>query len=232
MRKCFYKYLINVLRINLYKKKQYFYIMNRNTFNNQLGNVLINILYTNDKERQVNTLKEYIENGGDINKEYIKNIRLINIAGSIENDEFIKVLVDNNCIIDRKAIKSIGYNSDTLDVMSMLITFKNTKMIEYILYNSNFIDINNDIGDIIIYLCEVECEKALRYLIDKRINLNTENGKKSPLHIAVIKKNLELTKLIVENDGNIYSLDEDNKTPIDYAEYKSDIYNYLIYNKS
>ena len=63
-----------------------------------------------------------------------------------------------------------------------------------------------------------DCYYAIKELLKLEIDINALGEfEQTPLHLAVIKGNLDIIKLLINHGADLMLVDEKNLTPLDYA---------------
>jgi ankyrin repeat protein len=78
---------------------------------------------------------------------------------------------------------------------------------------------DQDGNDILLYATNLGKHQAVRILLAKKLDINIQNNYGlTPLHIAAIKGDYVMAKLLLSMGANFVILDNENKTALDYSE--------------
>ena len=185
-------------------------------------NKRLNDLFKYIKNNELDQFMNYLSNMGpedvDINGRDEAGNYLIFFAVIMNNREILWKLLDFGCKID--VFDSEGYNIlyypikyNYPDILDVLLKYNIQKPGISLL---NLKDKHNNVA--IFYSIKYNNLYALKELLDKGADVNYKNSNNmNSLHLAVLKKNLEMIKMIIKQIKNINSRTKDGSTVLHYS---------------
>ena len=126
-------------------------------------------------------------------------------------------------------------NKNNQSPLHISISNKIFEIFDFLISKNANIQLNSN-GSLIYLACEANDLKTVEFLLQMGLDINEKNIKngETPLHISVIKKNLEIIKLLISNGSDINLLNNDLESPIFHAIKGKDIdiIKFLIQNGS
>lgn len=151
--------------------------------------------------------------------------KLFSLLKDNQNDEFIKTInnIMNNGnaenIFDINAIDEYGKS-----FLNYAVVMKNIKIVDFLIKKNIKIDIENDDISILTVCIYYNYDDILKLLLEankKSIGLNLINYRdknhKTPLHHAIIVKNIYAIQLLIEYGSNVDLADKDKYNALFYA---------------
>jgi len=175
-----------------------------------------------------------IEKGADVNAVSYDGISLFYSTCQVCDETTARKLIENGAIVDKnpfdyiakcdlsffKFISTLNYEFDTLSLFHDYILNKNFEMIDYLIDSLNVKYNPNDTTIMDIHLDD----NTLTYFLKMGLNINVaKNNGKNLLMKAVECNNNKMVYRLVNEGINIFAVDNENNTAIDYLSY--DYYN-------
>ena len=193
------------------------YKMNRNINMNRNRNMYFENLLHNIDIGYIEKVKDYIDNGLDINKTYDDKLPLI-VAVVLNKVDIVRLLIDNGANVNIRSDENLTpiIYTDNYEIAQLLI--------------DNGANVNAIDNDGQTALMQTENLEVAQLLIDNGADINKQdNEDQTAIFINVRDNNIQMVKLLIDNGADIHIRDEDNETSLMYSE-NTDIAQLLIDN--
>lgn len=202
------------------------------------------------RDESLETLKSYVEQGGDVNKKGSLGVTGLMEAVAIQDQEKTQYLIDKGADVNAAAdngrtayslafgndaivniLKDAGANTDPAYLLILAIENDNIKSAKTMIKNRDSLGLNiNDTGvrgdgySALHKAVDKGNAEIVKTLIDAGadVDIRTDDHfKNTPLLLAAYNRNLEIVKLLVE-EGADMDIDNNEDTDAPYAAYENE----------
>ncbi|ORX61211.1 ankyrin [Piromyces finnis] len=164
------------------------------------------ILYKSVQNENINTIKELIDYGININEIYDNGDTSLIYSIKCENIEMIKFLIENGANPNRE-------NDFGRTPISYAIEKENLSILKYLIENGAKFDTTNN--KILLFAITLGNLDIIQYLIDSGANVNKcSNHGTTPLIYTIERNHEELVEFLIDNGANTNERDYYGHTPI------------------
>ncbi|XP_077300968.1 uncharacterized protein LOC143921515 [Arctopsyche grandis] len=142
---------------------------------------------------------------------------------------FSRSLIENNTEQSKEMIKINAINQKIEDLTYLILAAKNgsRKIIRYLIRQGADVNLENDFKENALHhyikYNEIVDDIIIKALIEKGINVDSKNYYgKTPLHLAVKNKHLNIVKVLLDNEASVEAVDDNLDTPLHCASVFSD----------